>query len=86
MGLDDDDDSGFALIGLMLGYRDDKLGGIIGLFESFAEDGKRDGRNNGTVLGLCETEGTSMEGSNVGSGEGSIVGHWVNGVDVGPTD
>ena len=56
MGLDDDDDddNGFALIGLMLGYRDDRMGAMVGLFEDSGErefTGIRDGCKYGILLG-----------------------------------
>ena len=76
----------------MLGCREDSIGATVGFFEGF-DDGKRelegirDGCKYGTLLGPNDTEELSTEGSQVGSGEGSIVGDWVIGNDeVGPTD
>ena len=88
------DDNGLPTLGLLLDCGEGTTGTTMGLLEGFADTGRReltgirDGRKYGTLLGRNDTntEGTSTEGSHVGSGEGSLVGVWVMGEDVGPKD
>ena len=90
------DDSGLPTLGFLLDDcgEDTTTGATMGIFEGFADTGTqeltgtRDGCKYGTLLGRNDTniDGISMEGSQVGSGEGSLVGVWVMGEDVGPAE